>query len=74
MPLQRINSFLCPYLYILNKIINLAFFVVVFLLKCAVQCYAWGKLGLESEVAQLNHSSDESFVIGSNIPYAEVCI
>ncbi|XP_071078673.1 mannose-6-phosphate isomerase-like [Haliotis cracherodii] len=44
----------------------------VFLLKCAVQKYAWGKVGAESEVAQLSQAVDPEFVIEDNTPYAEL--
>lgn len=40
-------------------------------LKCAVQNYDWGKLGKESEVAQLATAS-KSFVIDDKKPYAEL--
>lgn len=40
-------------------------------LKCAVQNYDWGKLGKESEVAQLS-SACKSFVVDDKKPYAEL--
>jgi len=44
----------------------------VLLLKCAVQTYAWGKRGSNSEVARLMKTADDSFVIDENMTYAEV--
>ncbi|XP_005111262.1 mannose-6-phosphate isomerase [Aplysia californica] len=44
----------------------------VFSLKCAVQQYAWGKLGKESAVAQLKAGADPSFTIDENAKYAEL--
>lgn len=41
-------------------------------LKCAVQSYAWGKIGLDSTVAQLSQHSP-SFELEEDKPYAEVC-
>ena len=41
-------------------------------LKCAVQCYAWGKIGLSSTVAQLAQHSF-SFKLKEDRPYSEVC-
>lgn len=40
-------------------------------LSCAVQTYAWGKYGNNSEVAKLM-SSDPSFELNHDQPYAEV--
>lgn len=40
-------------------------------LKCAVQCYAWGKIGLNSTVAQLALNSP-SFHLEEDKPYSEV--
>ena len=40
-------------------------------LKCAVQCYAWGKIGLTSTVAQLAQQSP-SFKLEEDKPYSEV--
>ena len=40
-------------------------------LSCAVQTYAWGKYGNNSEVAKLK-SGDPSFVLNHDQPYAEV--
>ena len=45
---------------------------VVFLLKCAVQTYAWGKQGSNSEVARLMRNADDGFVVNENTTYAEV--
>ena len=42
-------------------------------LKCAVQCYAWGKIGLDSAVAQLAQHSP-SFKLEENKPYSEVLL
>lgn len=39
-------------------------------LKCAVQCYAWGKIGLNSTVAQLALNSP-SFHLEEDKPYSE---
>ncbi|XP_067670649.1 mannose-6-phosphate isomerase-like [Haliotis asinina] len=44
----------------------------VFLLKCDVQKYAWGKVGAESEVAKLCQSVNPNFQIEENTPYAEL--
>ncbi|XP_044306437.1 mannose-6-phosphate isomerase isoform X1 [Varanus komodoensis] len=44
----------------------------VFPLACAVQNYAWGKLGQESEVAKLLASSDTLVRIDPDKPYAEL--
>ncbi|XP_053451986.1 mannose-6-phosphate isomerase isoform X3 [Nycticebus coucang] len=44
----------------------------VFPLSCAVQQYAWGKMGSSSEVAQLLASSDPLAQISEDKPYAEV--
>ncbi|XP_071441569.1 mannose-6-phosphate isomerase isoform X1 [Hetaerina americana] len=41
-------------------------------LTCCVQQYAWGKLGLESEVALLKNSSDSNLLINESAPYAEL--
>ena len=40
-------------------------------LKCAVQCYAWGKIGLTSTVAQLAQQSP-LFKLEEDKPYSEV--
>lgn len=40
-------------------------------LKCAVQCYAWGKIGLSSTVAQLAQHSF-SFKLKEDRPYSEL--
>ncbi|XP_066492452.1 mannose-6-phosphate isomerase [Tiliqua scincoides] len=44
----------------------------VFPLTCAVQNYAWGKLGRDSEVAKLLASSDPAVQIDADKPYAEL--
>nr|XP_020478774.1 mannose-6-phosphate isomerase isoform X2 [Monopterus albus] len=46
--------------------------VRVFPLTCAVQNYAWGKIGLSSEVAKLVVSGDPLAVIEDGKPYAEL--
>ncbi|XP_013876728.1 mannose-6-phosphate isomerase [Austrofundulus limnaeus] len=46
--------------------------VKVFPLTCAVQNYAWGKVGLDSEVAKLVLGGDPLAVIEDNKPYAEL--
>lgn len=46
--------------------------VLVFPLTCAVQNYAWGKVGLDSEVAKLVLGGDALAVIQDGKPYAEV--
>jgi len=46
-------------------------FLTVVELKCAVQCYAWGKVGLNSAVAQLAQHSP-SFKLEEDKPYSEV--
>ncbi|XP_061677441.1 mannose-6-phosphate isomerase isoform X4 [Syngnathoides biaculeatus] len=45
--------------------------VRVFPLTCAVQNYAWGKVGLDSEVAKLVLGGDPLAVIEDGKPYAE---
>jgi mannose-6-phosphate isomerase len=45
---------------------------IVFPLRCAVQKYAWGKLGSSSAVADLSSSGDPTFKVEENAPYAEV--
>ncbi|CAH3025226.1 unnamed protein product, partial [Porites evermanni] len=45
-------------------------FFTVAELKCAVQCYAWGKIGLTSTVAQLAQQSP-SFKLEEDKPYSE---
>ena len=42
-------------------------------LKCAVQCYAWGKIGLNSAVAQLAQHNP-SFTLEEDKPYSEVLL
>lgn len=44
----------------------------MFPLTCAVQHYAWGKVGADSEVAQLVVGGDPLAVIEEDKPYAEV--
>lgn len=44
----------------------------VFPLTCAVQNYAWGKVGLDSEVAKLVVGGDPLAVVEAAKPYAEV--
>ncbi|XP_047201870.1 mannose-6-phosphate isomerase isoform X3 [Girardinichthys multiradiatus] len=46
--------------------------VRVFPLTCAVQNYAWGKIGLDSEVAKLVVGGDPLVVIEVDKPYAEL--
>ncbi|KAK5901824.1 hypothetical protein CesoFtcFv8_007145 [Champsocephalus esox] len=46
--------------------------VRVFPLTCAVQNYAWGKLGLDSEVAKLVLGGDPAAVVEEGKPYAEL--
>nr|XP_022337281.1 mannose-6-phosphate isomerase-like [Crassostrea virginica] len=45
---------------------------LVFPLKCGVQNYAWGKVGRESEVAQLQKAADPTLQIEESTPYAEL--
>lgn len=45
---------------------------VVFPLSCLVQNYAWGKVGLDSEVAKLVLGGDPQIVLQHDRPYAEV--
>ncbi|ESP04950.1 hypothetical protein LOTGIDRAFT_109203, partial [Lottia gigantea] len=44
----------------------------VFLLKCGVQEYAWGKVGSDSEVAKLAQAGNKDFQLKDNAPYAEL--
>ncbi|KAF7701889.1 hypothetical protein HF521_001172 [Silurus meridionalis] len=46
--------------------------VRVFPLSCMVQNYAWGKVGLDSEVAKLVLGGDPQAVIQDDRPYAEL--
>nr|XP_057932431.1 mannose-6-phosphate isomerase isoform X2 [Doryrhamphus excisus] len=46
--------------------------VRVFPLTCAVQNYAWGKVGLDSEVAKLVVGGDPLAIIEEGKPYAEL--
>ncbi|XP_026875786.1 mannose-6-phosphate isomerase isoform X1 [Electrophorus electricus] len=46
--------------------------VKVFPLSCVVQNYAWGKMGLDSEVAKLVVGADPQAVIDEGKPYAEL--
>ena len=59
--------------YIASFSLNLcnSLFFTVAELKCAVQCYAWGKIGLTSTVAQLARQSP-SFKLEEDKPYSEV--
>ncbi|XP_033638129.1 mannose-6-phosphate isomerase-like [Asterias rubens] len=41
-------------------------------LKCAVQQYAWGRIGEDSEVATLTQASDPDFQLRADEPYAEL--
>lgn len=42
-------------------------------LSCQVQTYAWGKVGLQSEVARLKKSEEgEGFLVDEKQTYAEV--
>lgn len=50
------------------------FLSTVFPLTCAVQNYAWGKIGLDSEVAKLVVGGDPLAVIEDGKPYAEVTV
>lgn len=44
-------------------------------LSCVCQSYAWGKVGMESEVARLKKSAEgEDFVVGEKETYSEVCV
>ena len=43
-------------------------------LSCAVQTYAWGKIGDDSEVARLKSSAEPTqFQVDKESPYSEVC-
>lgn len=53
-------------------LLTLDFPPAVFPLSCAVQNYAWGKVGSESEVAKLVASGDPLVQIQPDQPYAEV--
>ncbi|ELU00241.1 hypothetical protein CAPTEDRAFT_229052 [Capitella teleta] len=44
----------------------------VFPLRCAVQQYAWGKLGSSSAVADLSRNDDPGFQLDESAPYAEL--
>lgn len=44
----------------------------VFELKCEVQQYAWGKLGMDSEVARLSKLAHSDFLVEERQPYAEL--
>lgn len=44
----------------------------MFPLTCAVQNYAWGKVGQDSEVAKLVVGGDPLAVVEDGKPYAEV--
>lgn len=60
--------------WILDILIMIFVFIPssVFPLTCAVQNYAWGKMGLDSEVAKLVVGGDPLAVIEVDKPYAEV--
>lgn len=60
------------YLSVHKNITCLFFPTSVFPLTCAVQNYAWGKVGLDSEVAKLVVGGDPLAVIEVGKPYAEV--
>lgn len=49
------------------------FVLEIFPLKCAVQNYAWGKVGEDSIVARLA-TCDNDFSLINDRTYAEVCI
>lgn len=59
-------------LFILKVTDCLCSHFTVFPLSCAVQNYAWGKVGLDSEVAKLVVGGDTSAVIEADKHYAEV--
>uniref|UniRef100_A0AAV2L6A2 Mannose-6-phosphate isomerase n=1 Tax=Knipowitschia caucasica TaxID=637954 RepID=A0AAV2L6A2_KNICA len=46
--------------------------MTVLRLACRPQHYSWGKLGLNSEVAQLLQNSDPKWTIDASTPYAEL--
>lgn len=52
--------------------LNISVMSSVFPLSCVVQKYAWGKVGLDSEVAQLVAGGDPLAVIEDDKHYAEV--
>ena len=63
------------YMYCIRKldsILSVVDLFAVFPLKCGVQNYAWGKVGRESEVAQLQRAADPTLQIEESTPYAEV--
>ena len=43
-------------------------------LSCAVQKYAWGKLGMAGEVARLKVAGDPRFTLEEDQTYAEVSL
>ncbi|XP_780304.2 mannose-6-phosphate isomerase [Strongylocentrotus purpuratus] len=47
-------------------------FPAVVSLRCAVQQYAWGRIGLDSAVASLSQSSNKDFTLQADQPYAEL--
>nr|XP_054771743.1 mannose-6-phosphate isomerase-like [Lytechinus pictus] len=47
-------------------------FPAVVSLRCAVQQYAWGRIGLDSAVASLSQSSNKDFTLQPDQPYAEL--
>lgn len=44
----------------------------MFLLRCAVKSYEWGRIGMNSTVAQLSVSSNLDFKVNSSTPYSEM--
>lgn len=44
----------------------------VFELRCEVMKYAWGKLGVTSEVARLSNAANPDFIVADCDPYAEL--
>ena len=46
--------------------------VTMLKLKCAVQNYAWGKTGSDSEVAKLYSEGNDGAVVAEDKPYAEL--
>lgn len=56
----------------LSRLITSSGSFSVFPLTCAVQNYAWGKVGVDSEVAKLVVGGDPLAIIEEGKPYAEV--
>lgn len=69
---QQLSLKYLTYLFASHLIISTLFSCSVFPLTCAVQNYAWGKTGLDSEVAKLVIGGDPLAVIEDGKPYAEV--